>query len=389
MVNDQLIDFIKRQVELGSSEADITRMLLEKKWDEKDVQDGLRLARAPQALPSTPVQAAAGPAGGKEELLAQVKLLASQHAITKDEITDAFNEGAHGKADHIFSRKLGLSDIMYYIGGAVVFLGIAILLAQNWANLSFFTRLIVTAGSGIAAYVVGILLSREEKFESIGAAFYLISALTMPIGLYVVFEKTGLIYSNFNLANTLISGIMLAAFLASYFIFRKNIFVLFSILFGTWLFFAVTAMMESSIGFSPDKYAEYRILIVGLAYLFLGYDFAKGIRAPLSGFLYGFGILGFLGAAMALGGWEPEQSVIWELLFPVLVFGTIYLSIYLKTKTFLVFGSLFLMGYILKITAEYFTTGLGWPLALVLAGFLLMGVGYYSFHLNKKYLANR
>ena len=67
--------------------------------------------------------------------------------------------------------------------------------------------------------------------------------------------------------------------------------------------------------------------------------------------------------------------------------GIIFLSIYVKNKAFLVFGSMFLMGYILKITSEYFAQSLGWPLALVIAGLALIATGYFSFYLNKKYLA--
>ena len=96
--------------------------------------------------------------------------------------------------------------------------------------------------------------------------------------------------------------------------------------------------------------------------------------------------MGFLGAALALGGWSPQQNIFWELIFPGLVFGIIFLSVYLKNKSFLVFGALYLMAYIIKITSEYFSQSLGWPLALVLAGFMLMGIGYFAFYLNQKYI---
>lgn len=72
--------------------------------------------------------------------------------------------------------------------------------------------------------------------------------------------------------------------------------------------------------------------------------------------------------------------------FPVLVFGVIFLSVYLKSKAFLTWGTLFLMAYILKITSEYFSSGLGWPLVLVIAGFAMIGVGYASLSFGKKYL---
>jgi hypothetical protein len=45
------------------------------------------------------------------------------------------------------------------------------------------------------------------------------------------------------------------------------------------------------------------------------------------------------------------------------------------------------MIYILKITHEYFSKDLGWPLALVLVGFFMIAIGYFSFYLNRKYLS--
>jgi uncharacterized integral membrane protein len=43
------------------------------------------------------------------------------------------------------------------------------------------------------------------------------------------------------------------------------------------------------------------------------------------------------------------------------------------------------MIYILKLTAEYFADTVGWPLALVISGFILMGVGFMSVQLRQKY----
>lgn len=42
------------------------------------------------------------------------------------------------------------------------------------------------------------------------------------------------------------------------------------------------------------------------------------------------------------------------------------------------------MGYILKITSEYFADSLGWPLALMIAGFGMIGVGYLTVYIKRK-----
>ena len=83
---------------------------------------------------------------------------------------------------------------------------------------------------------------------------------------------------------------------------------------------------------------------------------------------------------------EKAMYFISLLIFPVLVFGALYLSVHLKSKSFLTFGTLFLMGYILKLTSEYFSDSLGWPLALVIAGLAMIAAGYLSLYLKRKYM---
>ena len=127
--------------------------------------------------------------------------------------------------------------------------------------------------------------------------------------------------------------------------------------------------------------------MAGLSYMFLGYSFADTDRKGLSPALYGFGALSFLTAAFTLGGYSPNQNLFWELIFPGLAFGVLFMSVYLRARSFLVFGTMFLMFYIFKITHEYFTSGFGWALSLIIMGFALMGLGYLAFYLNKKYIS--
>lgn len=322
----------------------------------------------------------------KDDILNYITKLSEQNIITKDELIDAYELGTDTKQDVVFTKKLGISEILYYIGGAIVFLGIAILLSQNWASLSFFTKVLVTLGTGLITYFLGLFFSLDEKTEPAGAAFYLISALVTPIGLMVVFDYASFDIGSFGI-QSVISGIMTGSYLLSLLILRKNIFTLFSLLFGTWFFFSFTSWLVGGAPYFNDwKYYMYRVLILGLSYILFGYGFSKNEKKPLTGFLYGFGSLCVLGSALALGSWTPNQNIFWELSYPAIVFGIMFLSVQLKSKSFLTWSTLFLMLYILKITSEYFTSGLGWPLALVISGLSLIGIGAMSISIRKKYL---
>lgn len=326
----------------------------------------------------------------KTQLLNQITTFSEKNQITKEEVLLAFNAGHKNESKNALTRELGVSEMLYFIGGFIVFVGIAVLISQNWNSLGSAAKILVTLGFGVVAYCSGLLLNKEEKYGTLGAALHFIAALVLPIGLWVAFNLAGFLNSD-SLVQTLISGMLFAMYFSSYFLLKKSLFLFFTIAYGTWLFFALTNfLIGGNPIFSDISFYEYRFLFAGLTYLFLGYYFSSSSsqEKALTGPLYGFGSLFVLGATLALGGWSPHQNLFWELLAPLLIFAFFYLSVYLKAKSFLTFGTCALMLYVLKITGEYFAGSFGWPIALVTSGLGLIVIGYYAFTINKKYLSS-
>ena len=319
----------------------------------------------------------------KAELLKQIETLAARKQITKSEVNDAFEAGINGDSVQE-THPSPISQILYYVGGAIVFLGISVLIWQHWTKLNDATKILATLGSGIAAYVAGTLLIRNERLENISRVFYFISALVMPLGLHVTLDIAGVDIGS-NGTQSMVSAILLATFLSSHWLYRKTVFTLFNIIFGTWLFFSFTSFLVGGRPGFDWEFSAYRVLGTGLVYGLLGHHFTRTPYRALTGALYGFGAFLFLGAALALGDWKPHQNGLWEVIFPGLAFGVMFLSVYLRSKAFLTFGSLYLMAYILKITSEYFADSLGWPLALVLTGFGLIAIGTLHINLKRKF----
>ena len=319
----------------------------------------------------------------KENLLQELKQAVTMGQVSREEVLEIFPSPMLGQEGA--KRHFRLANILYYLGGAIVFMGIAVLIVQNWKYFTTPVKILTTLGIAIACYVAAALFYRYEQFKSISQVFFLLAGLIFPIGFYVTLDKMGFDVSA-AAVQSLIYLLLLLLFLGSFYFFRFTILTLFNIVFSTCLFhFLLVWLLVSGIQDIAKVY-EYQILAIGLCYMLLGYYFMNTGQKALTGVLYAFGCIGFLGAALALGGWSPNQSAFWELVYPLLIVGVMYASVYVKSKAFLVFGSLFLIGYILKLTSEYFQEGLGWPLALVVAGLLIMGVGYYAVRLNKKYL---
>lgn len=319
----------------------------------------------------------------KEEALQLIKTIGQNRILTKIELENAFDSATNPITDITLTKKLTITEILYYLGGGIVSLGIIILVYQNWGTLDSVSKIVVTAGIAIATYFVGLILNKYKNTEAISSTAFLISGLVSPVGLWVVASQIGL-KPETDAAQSSITALLLFINLFSYFFLRKNVFTIFSILFGTWFFFSFTNFLFAN-SFDSNNlihFYQYRYLLTGIAYTILGYFFSKTERAALCEPLYSFGVVAFLGAAFSLA----LESVIWELVFPILTFAVLFLSFPVKSKAFLSWSTLSLMVYILWVTSKHFTGSLGWPISLVLAGFGIIGVGILSLSIKKKYI---
>jgi hypothetical protein len=332
----------------------------------------------------------------KAVILRQIKEWIDQGSVSREEVVLLLGGGGvplggAGSAPSpasagasLFTHKIGIAELLYFIGGLIVFIGIGVLVAENWQSLNDFTKIAVTLGSALAAFAAGVLLGNAgDNYQKIGQAFSALAGFLLPVGLAITFDILGVVSYNDAATQSLISGISLAVFGLSFFLFRRDVYTIFTIAFATWFYFALTGYLIGGAPLFSDslRFYEYRALLAGLAYLALGYFFQQH-KKPLADWLYAFGALAVLASAFALG----SQELVWELLFPGIVFGFILLSIYVKSRAFLILGTLFLMAYIMKITSEYFSQSLGWPTALIIAGLLLMAVGFSAFRFGKTYL---
>ncbi|MEI7998378.1 MAG: DUF2157 domain-containing protein [Candidatus Omnitrophota bacterium] len=326
----------------------------------------------------------------KYEILEGIKSLVKDGVLTKKELMDTYSQAAEDKTSSLANSQSRLSAILYFVGGIIVFLGITILVGQNWTYLNNTTKIVVTLGSAIAAYIMGLLFSRYQSLNVVSQAFYFISGLIAPLGITIAFDIAGLGVHKL-IIQSFMASIVFAVFITSYLLFRKEVFLIFSIIFGSWLYFAFTGhLIELSSTVHQWRTPVYQVLFANVSYLILGYYYSKEEKATLitlSHWLYGVGIFGFLTAAIILGGWKPEQSVFWELSYPLWIFATLFLSTLLKRKTLLLAGVLYLIGYIFKITSEYFAQDLGWPVSLVLVGLAIIGISYLALYLNRKYIS--
>jgi hypothetical protein len=323
------------------------------------------------------------------EVLRRVTDLAKQGRLSRRDLLDAYHGGAGVSPLHAFLRRLDLPTTLASLGGAVIAVGITVLVVQRWEDLGGAARILVTLGPGVAAGWAGHLLGRAPNRQVPAWIGYLLSAILVTTGLFVTFDVAGRDLESPGTHST-VFAISLAVYLLAYLLERDDLLLGITAVLATCLYFGFTAFLaQGVVPVDQERFTNGRVLAAGAAYLLAGYAFARRGKAFFRELFYVAGVVGFLGGALALGGGMQEPILAWVILFPVLVFGIIALGIRLGARSLLLLGSLFLMIFIIKTTLQYFRDDLGWPLALVLSGVALIAVGYGTFRLNRRVDAGR
>ncbi len=318
----------------------------------------------------------------KTQLLALIREEVGKGTVTTDEIRNALSEHKEVSGADTASN---ITNVFYVIGAIIAVIGVVILVAQNWNEIGFFGRAIVTAGIATATYFGALYMTKPHQ-RILSQVFFAISAALAPIGIAVFVREAGMTLSPS--VHALLGLLLGSLFLSAFWHARRNILVLLSVMYFSWAYLATIAGLFDVTG----DVGKCTAMVLGVSYLLVAYYYHKNRESLEKGertekrivenILYGIGTSAILAPALFFGG-------MFDLLSLALVFGAFYLSVYVKSRTMLMSGALFLMIWIVKMTSKYFADSISWPLALIVVGFLVIGVGYGTFYVNRKFLSTK
>lgn len=321
----------------------------------------------------------------KEELLQELSVKISNGELSREEVLSRLNFAPAIRQESDGETKgfshFSVTKMLYVLGAVIVITGVGFFVAQIWDDIGSFGRIAVTLGLGLLIAAIGSMLLKQKPEDNIGPIFHFIGGMLIPGGAIVTLSELEVDFvSLWPVAITF--GVIFAFYLLLNAIHKHPILTFFAIANGTaFIYLLVEAMVEGPYYRHEDLYA-YLTMVIGASYLFLAHAFREGWNKHLIGALYFFGSGGFLGAAFS----QVFDSVPWQLFYFLIVLGGLFLSVYMKSRSILVMGTLFLIAHVSYITSEYFADSLGWPISLVILGFVFIGLGYASVTINKKYI---
>ncbi|MDQ3014507.1 MAG: DUF2157 domain-containing protein [bacterium] len=278
-------------------------------------------------------------------------------------------------------------NTFYIIGAIIVLVGVIILIGQNWDEIGYLGRVLVTLGISLVTYMAGLVFSKSVH-NALSQVLFLISAVLAPVGVIIMLDEMDI---DITIMTQAIMALILAIMYGvAYLISRKNILIMAVVIFATWAYYAFLIEVFDELLFD-NNLIQWATMFLGFWYIALAYGFTGILSAndprpqekkAVSHLLYAGGTLAILGAGISIGG-------IWDLIFILFIFGAFYASIFLRSRAMLIIAAGFLVGHVIKLTSKYFIDSIGWPLALIICGFIVIGVGYMTYYFNKKYISQK
>ncbi|MCB1720270.1 MAG: DUF2157 domain-containing protein, partial [Alphaproteobacteria bacterium] len=200
---------------------------------------------------------------------------------------------------------------------------------------------------------------------------FLKSAVLLPTGMFVFLHE----YADGDdaqLAAMIVFGILALQFLLPFFKLQRT-----SLLFFAYLFW------NSSLGILMERAEVPGELIgigLGASIMAVAWTIDRTQHRAISPFWYFLGSIGLLWSVFDV----VQEAPPFDLLYLPLTIGLMIISTRMHSRTLLLVSTFALLGFLGYYTDEYFADVTGWPIALMLMGFMLIGVSAYAVKLGRQ-----
>ena len=300
--------------------------------------------------------------------------------IDPDAVQELMNEFAQtspASAEQPAPSPVGaqaVTRLLYIIGGIFITLGLFYFVSQIWDDLNSASRILISLGLGISFAGAGSVFMLRVPERELGSVFHAIGRFMVSGGVLVTLDEMG-VALDANWSITITIGTVFLFYLLLTLLHQRVVLNFFAFLNGT----AFAYLLPDANGAISD----HLTMCLGASYLLFAHQLRQGWNERLIPLLLFFSTFGFYGAAFS----QIRDSLIMEMLYPFLAFGGLVLAAsIIKSRIMLVLCAFAIIAYIAYFTAEYFADSLGWPISLILLGFVIIGIGYLSISLNRKYL---
>lgn len=306
----------------------------------------------------------------RDAALDRIAALAEEHGISAAEIAVRLEPAASDTAE---TQQGLLGRILAYLGGTFVFAGLGVFIALNWDEMNAAGRIVVTLGSGLAAFIMAIVAARDPRYERAATPLFLVAAALQPTGILVTLDEfsSG---GNWRYAVLLTTAVMAAQQGAVFWKTRRNTLLFTTVAFALWFFATALDVLEMD--------WDWIAALLGLSML----GFCVGLeKTPHREVTPPF----YLAAATGVytGVFNIVEDTPLDLVLLLVAIAGLYVSVLVRRHTLLAGSTVAILAFVSYYTAEHFLDSLGWPLMLILLGIVLLLLSAMAVRINRRYLA--
>ena len=297
--------------------------------------------------------------------LEDIAALARRHGLSASEIAAALGQpttAAQESRGHVV-----LVRVLGFLGGTFVFAGIGVFIALQWSQMNSAARVVVTLGSGLATFALAVISNRETRFEKVTTPLLLVAAALEPTGMLVAFQEFGS-GGDWRLAGLITSGAMAVQFAATFGILRRSTPLFVAVLFTTLFWWTALDLL--------DVDSKMIALVVGGSMMLSAIGIDRTPHRDITPVWYLFGAAAFL-----YGFFDLVKDTPLEIAFVAIAAAFVYLSVVLHTRTLLFVATLAIIAYTAWFTGQHFASSVGWPIALIVFGMLMIGLSALAFRI--------
>ncbi len=311
----------------------------------------------------------------RKEALERIVEIARANGLSVTEIASALSQTTE-KPESEEARKRStnlLGKILGTLGGIFVFAGLGVFIAMNWEAMNTMARIVITLGSGLAAFVLALYASKDDRGRRFTAPLYLMAAALQPVGILVAFDEfsSG---GDWHLAALVTALVMTAQQGLAFREKRDSVLLFTTILFSLWAMTTALDMLQ------VDE--DFIATLLGASTVGLCAGLARTAYHGVTPFWYFAGSVAFFIGLFAL-----LDGSIAELLFLFTACAGVYLSIVVRSRVLLFVSTVAILAYVSYFSAEHFSDSLGWPFVLILLGLLLIGLSAAAMRINRRFIA--
>ena len=302
------------------------------------------------------------------------------------------NKSRNYQSKHLNEFKFDSETVLSFVGGAIVLLGVLVIISFNFENFGDIGQVLITLGSGVFLALASMYLHPLFKRSYILNIVQLVASFLTTVGIAVLIGKdvVNIPYSLFAFLLFISVAIIYTALDFSY---KKGVFTFIAITNATMAYYSLLSYFDILETFA--KYRAWAIagLVGSIMYILIAKLIWNSERIFFKGLILNLGAMGIIFSLFGLVYYEESGKVgyyngstILEHLYLLVLILFYMLASRIQSKILLLITSISLFYYFMYMFIMRYDLSNNLGIGLVLAGGLMVALGYGTYRIGKRFI---